>query len=151
MYTDVYDIGFFCLRLYDLGHQIVGVEVAEQALEQFFKEHQLEFSVKPLAGGGKLYEACLRIFVYLFLCRYHCCNYVDIMMTKLAHVHWNHFANGLGMISNEIWVNIGSCNGLLPDSTKPLPEQVLTHHQRCSVAMTWAGSIFTRCVHKSKP
>ena len=28
-----------------------------------------------------------------------------------------------------IWVNIGSGNGLLPDSTKPLPEQMLTHYQ----------------------
>ena len=29
----------------------------------------------------------------------------------------------------EIWVNIGSGNGLLPDGTKPLPEQMLTYHQ----------------------
>ena len=29
----------------------------------------------------------------------------------------------------EIWVNIGSGNGLLPDGTKPLPEPVLTDHQ----------------------
>ena len=26
-------------------------------------------------------------------------------------------------------VNVGSGNGLLPDSTKPLPETVLTYHQ----------------------
>ena len=26
----------------------------------------------------------------------------------------------------EIWVNTGSGNGLLPDSTKPLPEPMLT-------------------------
>ena len=32
--------------------------------------------------------------------------------------------NGAG-----IWANIGSCNGLLPDGTKPLPEPMLTHHQ----------------------
>ena len=29
----------------------------------------------------------------------------------------------------EIWVNIGSGNGLLPDGTKPLPEPMLTNHQ----------------------
>ena len=29
----------------------------------------------------------------------------------------------------EIWVIIGSGNGLLPDSTKPLPEPMLTDHQ----------------------
>ena len=28
----------------------------------------------------------------------------------------------------EIWVSIGSGNGLLPDSTKPLPEPMLTDH-----------------------
>ena len=125
MYTDVYDIGFFCFRLYDLGHQIVGVEVAEQALEQFFKEHQLEFSVKPLAGGGKLYEACLGIFV----------NRIPVSWS-LLQLFWNHddqistcpleqfrkWLRNSSFISNEIWVNIGSCNGLLPDSTKSLPE-----------------------------
>ena len=29
----------------------------------------------------------------------------------------------------EIWVNIGSGNGLLHDGTKPLPEPMLTDHQ----------------------
>ena len=29
----------------------------------------------------------------------------------------------------EIWINIGSANGLLPDGTKPLPEPMLTDHQ----------------------
>ena len=28
----------------------------------------------------------------------------------------------------DIWVNIGSGNGLLPDGTKPLPEPRLTGH-----------------------
>ena len=37
---------------------------------------------------------------------------------------------------DEIWVNIGSGNGLLPDGTKPLLEPVLTYHQICSVAFT---------------
>ena len=32
-------------------------------------------------------------------------------------------------MATEIWVNIGSGNGLLPDGTKPLPEQMLTYHQ----------------------
>ena len=35
-------------------------------------------------------------------------------------------------------VNIGPGNGLLlPDSTKPLPEPMLTYHERCSVAFRW--------------
>ena len=36
----------------------------------------------------------------------------------------------------EIWVNIGSGNGLLPDGTKPLPEPMLTYHQQDSVEIT---------------
>ena len=28
------------------------------------------------------------------------------------------------------YVNIGLGNGLLPDSTKPLPDQILTYHQQ---------------------
>ena len=37
----------------------------------------------------------------------------------------------------EIWVNTGSGNGSLPDGTKPLPEPMLTYHQRGSVGMAW--------------
>ena len=32
-------------------------------------------------------------------------------------------------IWRQIWVNIGSGNGLFPDGTKPLPEPMLTDHQ----------------------
>ena len=41
------------------------------------------------------------------------------------------------LYGTEIWVNIGSGNGLLPDGTKPLPEPMLTYHQRGSVALSW--------------
>ena len=34
-----------------------------------------------------------------------------------------------------VWVNIGSGNGLVPDSTKPLPEPVLTDHYGLSVVL----------------
>ena len=43
---------------------------------------------------------------------------------------------GNAIFWQEIWVNIGSCNGLLPDGTKPLLEPVLTYHQSCLVAFT---------------
>ena len=33
-------------------------------------------------------------------------------------------------MATEIWVNIGSGNGLLPDGTKPLPEPMLTGGQK---------------------
>ena len=35
-------------------------------------------------------------------------------------------------MTTEIWVNIGSGNGLFPDGTKPLPEPMLTDHYRSS-------------------
>ena len=36
-------------------------------------------------------------------------------------------------MATEIWVNTGSGNGLLPDSTKPLPEPMLTDHQSSDI------------------
>ena len=36
-------------------------------------------------------------------------------------------------MATEIWVNIGLGNGLVPGGTKPLPEPVLTDHQRSPV------------------
>ena len=30
---------------------------------------------------------------------------------------------------SDAWISIVSCNGLLPDGTKPLPEPMLTYHQ----------------------
>ena len=48
---------------------------------------------------------------------------------KIIVCQWCHMAT-------YIWVNIDSGNGLLPDSTKPLPEPMLIHYQRCSVAFT---------------
>ena len=37
----------------------------------------------------------------------------------------------------QIYVNIGSGVGLLPDGTKPLPEPMLTNDQLGVVAFTW--------------
>ena len=39
-------------------------------------------------------------------------------------------------VPGEIWVNIGSGNGLLPDGTKPLPEPMLTDHQWSDIYIT---------------
>ena len=45
-------------------------------------------------------------------------------------------------MATEIWVNIGSGNGLLPDGTKPLPEPMLTdHHLKTSDIHSWAISL----------
>ena len=40
-------------------------------------------------------------------------------------------------MGTEIWVNIGSSNGLLPDDTKPLPEPMLTYHYYGPVTFIW--------------
>ena len=48
-------------------------------------------------------------------------------------------------MTTEIWVNIGSGNGLLPDGTKPLPEPMLNSdlpganelNYRCVIGEGW--------------
>ena len=42
--------------------------------------------------------------------------------------HWG-IGEKWGHMATEIWVNIGSGNGLLPDGTEPLPDPMLTYHQ----------------------
>ena len=49
-------------------------------------------------------------------------------------------------MATEIWVNIGSGNGLLPDGTKPLPEPMLTDHQWSPVTFIW-GQFHKRCLN----
>ena len=46
----------------------------------------------------------------------------------------------------EIWVNIGSGNGLLPDGTKPLPKPKLTDHQWNPVTFI-LGQFHKRCLN----
>ena len=40
-------------------------------------------------------------------------------------------------MSTQIWVDICSDNGLLPEGTKSLPEPTLTYHQCCTMIFTW--------------
>ena len=49
-------------------------------------------------------------------------------------------------MATEIWVNIGSGNGLLPDGTKPLPEPMLTDHQWSPVTFI-PGQFHKRCLN----
>ena len=46
----------------------------------------------------------------------------------------------------EIWVNISSGNGLLPDGTKPLPEPMLTFHNLTPVTFI-SGLFHKRCLN----
>ena len=52
-----------------------------------------------------------------------CCNFIKIALK---------FFDNDSMDNEQllVWVNIGSGNGLLPDGTKPLPDLMLTYHQR---------------------
>ena len=43
--------------------------------------------------------------------------YIQLIVAKWCHM------------ATEIWVNIGSGNGSLPDSTKPSPEPIMIYHQ----------------------
>ena len=57
--------------------------------------------------------------------------------------------NSLGpsdTIWRQIWVNIGSGNGLLPDGTKPLPEPMLTDHQWSQLTFI-LGQFHKRCLN----
>ena len=49
-------------------------------------------------------------------------------------------------MATEIWVNIGSGNGLLPDGTKPLQESMLTDHQWSPVTFI-LGWFHKRCLN----
>ena len=62
-------------------------------------------------------ECCLLMSCYLGL------NVLNLyLFMLLTHC-------GLMTPYGEIWVNIGSGNGLLPDGIKPLPESMLIYHQ----------------------
>lgn len=47
-----------CLRLADLGHTVVGVEISEKAIRQFFEENNLTFTEElvPSIPGAKLFK-----------------------------------------------------------------------------------------------
>ena len=51
-----------------------------------------------------------------------------------------------GLVAPEIWVNIGSGNGLLPDGNKLLPEPMLTDHQWSPVTFI-VGQFHKRCLN----
>lgn len=41
-----------------MGHSVVGVELSEKPIKQFFQEHKLTYSEEPVAAipGAKLYK-----------------------------------------------------------------------------------------------
>ena len=50
--------------MYDAGHTVVGVEIAEQALKDFFIENKIEYTVEKLDKiNGDLYKVIQRKIV----------------------------------------------------------------------------------------
>ena len=56
MYTFI-----FTCSLYDAGHTIVGVEIAEQAVREFFEENKIEYTVETVDKiNGTVYKVTVR-------------------------------------------------------------------------------------------
>ena len=83
------------------------------------KKHQWNTNRNTRFSFKKNFWNCrLRNFVWALLSGHQCVNSI-----------WRHMVT-------EIWVKIGSGNDLLPDSTKPLPEPMLTDHHWGPVTFT---------------
>ena len=53
-------------RLGDLGHTIIGVDIGKEAFEKFFKKHNIEYTIEPVAScNGTLYKVT-SIYLYNF-------------------------------------------------------------------------------------
>ncbi|NXG60773.1 TPMT methyltransferase, partial [Hemiprocne comata] len=65
--------------LADMGHSIVGVEVSEQALKEFFAEHSLPYHKEPVPEilGAKKLQACFLAFTSGNISLY-CCSIYDL-------------------------------------------------------------------------
>lgn len=46
----IHALYYVCLRLADMGHVVVGVEISEKAIKQFFEEHSLEYKEEPVSA-----------------------------------------------------------------------------------------------------
>lgn len=52
-----------------MGHVIVGVEISEKAIKQFFEEHSLEYKEEqvPAIPGAKVFKVLCNPFIYFFI------------------------------------------------------------------------------------
>ena len=82
---------------------------------------------------------------------YYGASYIRGFTVTFINFIWTNpnFVNSLWLsdtiMVTEIWVNIGSGNGLLPDGTKPLNEPMLTDHQWSLV------TIYIRAISQKMP
>jgi len=59
--TDLTCFVFDTSRMYNRGHTITGVEIAEQAVGEFFADNKLEFVKETVDSIGTLYKVCFFI------------------------------------------------------------------------------------------
>ena len=64
----------------------------------------------------------------------------------LSYASWTH-CHIVTPMATLSWLSIGSGNGLVSDGTKPLPEPVLTYHQRYSMAFN-IEQFYMNSIHK---
>ena len=112
---------------------------------------QTVYSMKYLCGSYWVVECILLDCIYEWKLQnkgrnenlWYCDHNICIFGRYLLDVLWCSVWYSRKLISyifygkTWIWVNMGSGNGLLLDSTKPLPELMLTYHWRYLVAFTW--------------
>lgn len=55
-------------RFADLGHSVVGVEISELGIREFFTEQNLSYSEEPITEipGAKVFKVCLVFGKYRF-------------------------------------------------------------------------------------
>ena len=57
---------FFVSRLYDEGHDIVGIEISEIAIQEFFTESELQYTIHDVQNlPAKMYKVRIPIILLL--------------------------------------------------------------------------------------
>ena len=54
-----------CARLADMGHSVVGVEIAEKAILQFYEDNNMSYAMEPVPSipGAKVYKVRNRLTI----------------------------------------------------------------------------------------
>lgn len=49
--------------MYNKGHTVCGIDIAEQPLKEFFEEHDIDKDVEELENAAKLYKVSQVIYI----------------------------------------------------------------------------------------
>lgn len=84
---------FDIVWMYKKGHTVCGVEIAEQAIKEFFDENEIDFDVETVENIGKLYKSkdgLLRLYVAdLFDMSRELCGQYDLIWDRRSLVAIN--------------------------------------------------------------